>query len=444
MAIMQKGAELTTDILKSLLEQHDAQLPRLSRLQDYYEGRHDILSRTMQDSSKPNNKIVNNYPKYITDMLVGYFLGNPVNYSSDDEAYMQKLQDIFDYSDEQDENIELAKLASVKGIAWELLYMDEDAQIRFAEMDPSQIIPVYDDTISQELLYAVRRYGVQQAGDETPSEIVEVYSSASIAKYKYASGELSFIDETPHYFDDVPLVEYRNNKEGLGDFETAMTLIDAYNTAQSDTINDMEYFTDAYLMLRGMGGTTSEDITAMKENRVILVEEGGSAEWLIKSINDTWVENYKTRLKADIHKFSQVPDMSDESFSGNSSGVAIRYKILGMEMLRAAKERKFKRGLQRRIELITNILNKKGGNHDFRSVEIAFSDSLPQNLLELSQTIAQLQPLVSKQTLLTMLPFVEDPAAEYERKAEETESEFGDVYSGIGGDADGAQAADAE
>ncbi|MBR4889762.1 MAG: phage portal protein [Clostridia bacterium] len=39
----------------------------------------------MIDTSKPNNKIANSYASYITDTLVGYFLGKPVVYSSANE-----------------------------------------------------------------------------------------------------------------------------------------------------------------------------------------------------------------------------------------------------------------------------------------------------------------------------------------------------------------------
>lgn len=37
------------------------------------------------------------------------------------------------------------------------------------------------------------------------------------------------------------------------------------------------------------------------------------ARWLIKEVNDAWVENYKDRVRRDIHKLSYTPDMKDES-----------------------------------------------------------------------------------------------------------------------------------
>ena len=97
-------------------------------------------------------------------------------------------------------------------------------------------------------------------------------------------------------------------------------------------------------MLRGMGGTDEEDVKKLRKNTVILIDDtNGSADWLIKNLNDTHIENLKTRLQTDIHKFSNIPDMSDADFAGNTTGVAIKYKLIGLEQIRSHKEREFKK-----------------------------------------------------------------------------------------------------
>lgn len=121
----------------------------------------------------------------------------------------------------------------------------------------------------------------------------------------------------------------------------------------------------------------------------------------------------KTRLQRNIHKFSNIPDMSDDSFAGNTSGVAIKYKLIGLEQIRSRKEREFKKALQRRIELIANILKLKNqAQIDFRDVEIQFTANIPANVLEQAQIVSQLDGLISRKTLLGLLPFVTDAAAE--------------------------------
>ena len=170
-----------------------------------------------------------------------------------------------------------------------------------------------------------------------------------------------------------------------------------------------------------MAGTDSERIDELKRNRVMLLDDDGDAKWLIKEINDAWVENYKDRVRRDIHKFSYTPDMQDESFGNNLSGVSIRYKILAMEQIRSNKERKFKKGLQRRIELICNSLSLEKDIDLFTNINIKFANTLPQNIYELSQTIKNLSPYLSSETLLNQLPFVENAKEELEKKKAEDE-----------------------
>ena len=411
--------ELSIEDIQKFIKKHKAESIRYIKLQKYYEGKHDILDHTSRDG-QPNNKIVNPYPKYITDMLVGYFVGQPISYTSKEEdGLLEDLQAIFDYSDEQEENLELAKICSIKGKAYELLYRDEDARIRFNEFGPDQMFVIYDMTISPSIKFAIRYYDVGEGNDKIT--YAEVYDKEVCTLYKGKDSDLSVEQITPHTFKDVPVVEYVNNKEEQGDFEQVVTLIDAYNKAQSNTLNDMDQFTDAYLILVNMAGTDSDRIDELKRNRVMLLDDDGDAKWLIKEINDAWVENYKDRVRRDIHKFSYTPDMQDESFGNNLSGVSIRYKILAMEQIRSNKERKFKKGLQRRIELICNSLRLEKDIDLFTDINIKFANTLPQNIYELSQTIKNLSPYLSSETLLNQLPFVENAKEELEKKKAEDE-----------------------
>ena len=125
--------ELSEKVIQRIVESHrSTHLPRLIKLDKYYNAKNDINNRVMKDLTKPNNKIANAYACYITDTLVGYFIGEPITYNSNEENLLTDLSMIFEYNDEADENAELAKNASIYGIAYELLYVDkEDKMIRF-------------------------------------------------------------------------------------------------------------------------------------------------------------------------------------------------------------------------------------------------------------------------------------------------------------------------
>ena len=117
---------LTEKDIREIIDENLMDL-KYGMLTDYYVGQHRILSETKKDSTAPNNRLVNNMAKYITDTATSYFVGQPVVYNSQDDIYLQTVQDIFDYNDEQDHNMELAKQCSICGSCFEMLYLDEDA-----------------------------------------------------------------------------------------------------------------------------------------------------------------------------------------------------------------------------------------------------------------------------------------------------------------------------
>jgi len=421
---LNKDFQVDIETALILINNRGTILSRYKKLHDYYKGDHAINYRTFQDPSKPNNRIINNFAKYIVDVRTGYFTGVPVTYEVYPEDYKEDLKNIFKLNDEPDVTAELDKISNIKGHAFELLWIDEEGNIRFKYVEPDEIIMVYSADISETPIYAIRYYMEENPVDKTSTMFVDIYSKDSIKHYridKYGNkdAQQSFLGEEPHYFGEVPVIEYVNNIERLGSFENEIALIDAYNTAQSDSVNDIQYFNDAYLKLKNMSGTSPEDIQEMKQNRVILVEGDGDADWLLKNINDTYLENIKDRIAKDIHKFSKTPNLVSEEFIANLSGTAIRYKVWGLEQDTAKKERKWIKALQKRIRLITNILNLKGKNYDLKNVNIVFNRNLPQNVMELGQMVSQLRGSVSLKTLLGQLPFVNDVEKEVKQLEEE-------------------------
>ena len=413
--------ELTDKVIQRLVENHRSQeFPRLKKLEEYYNANNEINRRLMKDPSKPNNKIANAYASYITDTLTGYFIGEPISYTSADETLLQDLTMIFEYNDEADENAELAKNASIYGVAYEMLYLSEaDKMIRFKSLDPKTVIPIFDKTVEENLIAVIRYYDDYDVVADKTFTIIEVIDNAYVRRYKL-DNSLSLLDEYQHYFSLVPVAIFKNNEEQTGDFENVISLIDAYDKMESDSLNDFEYFVDAYLALYGFTAD-GEDVAQMKENRVLLMDEGTSAEWLIKQTSDVYVENMKNRLDNDIHKFAKCPNMSDENFASNASGVAIKFKLLGTENLVAIKERKFKRGIQQRLELMSAINSILREGFDWRAIDIIFTRNIPSNDVDIANMVNSLKDLVSEETLLAQIPFVENVQDELERLKKERE-----------------------
>lgn len=410
---------LTEKDIKKLIDIAITMKTGYEKLQKYYEGDHKILEETKRDPTIPNNKLVSNMPKYITDTATGYFMGKPVAYSCDNEMFMEKLQEIYDYNDEQDENSELEKKCSILGHCYEMLYVDMDGWIRFDLVRPENALFIYE-TGTHNLMAVIRFLESNNIITNIKTYYAEFWNN-SCCMYFESSNSTSYTlkNVIDHYWKDVPFVEYMNNEECRGDFEGIISLVDAYNRAQSNTANLFQYNDQAILTITNMGDVSTDDVKDMKEKGSVILEDQGEMKWLTKEINDAALENYKKRLREDMHLFSSIPNMTDDSFGSQLSGVAISYKMYNFEQLVVTKERKFKKALQRRVELIANILNLLGGSYDYKDVKMTFRRNMPQNISEMATVISTLRGFISDHTLMEYLPNIENAQDELDRRNDE-------------------------
>lgn len=413
---MDKETAFNMDVIEKLLKEHSEEKNRILKLKRYYNNENDIFKRQYRDVNKPQNRLSHDYASYITDNFVGYMVGQPITYTSDNTELLNFINEIFLYNDEVDNNTTLAQEQSICGYACELVYTDEDAKVRFKCVDTENMIVVYDNTLDENIIFAIMLCKLSD-------EAYEVYTFDKNYKtiYTYKDNKLSLKEQPQeNFFNDVPVIVYENNRQRRGDFEKQISLIDAMDKANSDTANDFEYFTDAILCVYGqlLDAVDSEgNPLDFKNNRVLNFSSPDTkAEYLIKNINDTALENYKNRLNKDIHKFSSVVDMSDENFAGNLSGVALKFKLNSMENVTAIKESKFRKGLMRRIELIVNYLRIiEGKDNNYLDIVPVFTRNIPSNDIETVNMVKSLSGIISQETLLSQIPFIENVQKEIEQ-----------------------------
>ena len=403
-----KNTELTAELLQKMINRFFvSDVPKLKKYKNYYDGKQAILNKSYNDESKPCSKVVTNYCQDIADAYCGY-LASPSYISYNSENDITAIMDVLRYNDYQTEDSEFLLDALKYGIAYELMYIDEAAQVRFRLINPTSAFAIFDDSLTGDLLYFVRMYKAND-WDESDLYKVDVYSDISIKHYTMAgaNGSLNFVDEVPHYFSQCPA-----NVLALPDekpvFECILSLQDAANEILSDEIDDYSAFCDAYLSLIG-ADIDAEDVASMKENRVLVLPEGASASWLTKNSSDAQVENILKRIHDNIYRIAKCPDFSSETFVGGvSSGIAIRYRLTGMETRAAAICAKMKKALQRRIEIITGIASLKLGEEVFRDIEINFKRNIPEDNTSIVNLVNALKGTVSDATLLSQIPFVAD------------------------------------
>ena len=423
--------KLTTEKLGDIIADYlTNRVQRMVKLEKYFLGKNDINQRVMADPLKPNNKIANGYANNIVNTITGYFMGNPVAYQfRTEDANEELFRNILKNNNENRENSSLAQDASVFGFGAEIVYINEKAEISFDRMNPIGTIMIVDNSVSHKLKYVVKLDKVDTMPflNYDDKYTATVYDNTFETVYNYNNKVITLIGEREHMMRDIPVVIYKNNSEMMGDFEIVISLIDAYDKLESDSLNDYEAFVDSYMVLQGMD-LTAEEAAAMRENRILLLPEGGNASWLTKAQQDAYQENLKNRLDKDIYKFANVVNMSDENFANNLSGIAIQYKLMGTENKCATKQNFFDEGLRTRAGLINNITTMFNSPIVLEEMTIIFSRNLPTNYADLAGIVNQLSSLVSKETLLGLLPFVEDVSAEMERKGEESEAAMAQFF----------------
>lgn len=421
MYMLSKDTELSPELLRKILDRFNTtDLIKRKRWKNYYDGKMDILQKQYSDPTKPCSHVVTNLCKVVADTYCGYIAGKPVTYTSNDN--IDDIQEVINYNDDESENTNWLLNALIYGVGYELHWIDSDAQERYSQISPLNCVAVHAASLENELLYFIRWYDVSDFDDDDLL-CVEVYDAHSKKTYHCHGlvGALEFISEEPHAFNDVPVSVFYLNEQEESIFNQAMSLNDAYNELQSSEVDDYSSFCDAYLVLVGTDAE-KEDIASMKENRVLVLPEGANAQYLIKQSNDTQITNMLENIKKNIFKVTSAPDMSDENFMAQS-GVAIKYKLVGFENKASAIVTNFTKAIQRRIELICNILHLKASDTVWRDVNINFVRNLPADLTETINLVNSLKGSVSDATLLSQIPFVTDVQAEIEAVREQKEKE---------------------
>jgi len=421
---------LNAELIYKLIRKHANEREGLQKLKRYYIGEHSILRHERRNPNAPNFRTVANHAKDIADTATGYFLGSPITYNNTGESDLEPLLVAFDNAEVDQVDTQNALNMAIYGRAYECIYVKEGLnELDSASLDVENTFIVYDDSIERRPLFAVYYYEVKDDTKDTTTYQAEVFTQNLHYHIVLSDSSGSYVkklDVEPHHLGQIPIIEYKNNNFAIGDYEQQISLIDAYNSLMGNRVNDKEQAIESILVLYGaqLGDTPEETHKAM----TILNEEGllelpmdAKADFLKNLLDEGATEILRKALKEDIYTFSHVPNLTDENFAGNSSGVAMEFKLLGLEMITKTKEANYKRGIRQRIAIFAHYLGMQQIALEAHSIVPQFSRGLPKNLLELSQVINNLEGKVSLRQLISLLPFVEDPDAELEELEEEKE-----------------------
>lgn len=428
------------EIINWCVEQHQEQLPRLQMLFDYYDGRpHKIDEMTEVKTPHDKDEIYVNNAKYVTDMMVGFSVGSPISYAAAKDANIDAVIDAYERMRINKHDKEMAKDISVYGIALEMQYLAKDpinpikTVPRIASIDPRGMFLVVDDTVDRNKLFAVRytkKHNIIEKYDYWEFNIITKHGTIFYYSKDRRLSTENILNEktkfTEHYYGDVPVTEYRNNEEKQGDFEQQISQIDGYNKLMTERIRDKENFVKAIMIFYGFA-LPEDKPEKVNGNMVINApakEDGGDAEFLTNTFDESGVQVLADAMIDDFHKTSYVPNLNDENFSGTTSGEAMKYKLFGLLLVLATKIGYMEDGLIDRMRLISNVLNLKGEEVDVEGAKITFKPNLPINRGDIINQIKNSEGIVPLLISLGWLDDIEDPKEVIELLRQEQEEKI--------------------
>lgn len=417
--VLEQGVKM--ELIKGCIEQHKLMLPRYEYLENLYLGFHDIFRLPEKKGWKPDHRLAVGFPRYITDTFIGYAYGKPIKVQSEDEKFDEAMQLFAKRNALKDHNKEMAKVACKFGHAFEYLYQNESTETRVTRFTPMQMFIVYDDSVAERALFAVR-YGYHGEKSKLRGKLYgEILTPSQVLKFE----EDKITDKNDNPYGKIPVVEWKLNEERIGLYESVAGLVETYNAALGEKANDVESFAEAYLAIMG-AEIDEEGIRRIRDSRIINLYGTNNAkdvliQFLQKPTADGTQENLLDRLETLIYQTSMVANISDESFGGATSGTSLAYKLQAMSNLAESFDSKVEKSIRKRLKLFCTLSTNTPRQDAYEDVEITFTRNVPKNLLEEAQTAAQLSGIVSHETQLRGLSIVADPKAELERIKDEDE-----------------------
>ena len=354
-----------------------------------------------------------------------------------DTEVQDELDGILQDNYKDDLFMEWGKEAMIKSLSHLMVYQDEDGNTKIIKLKPEDVIIVYENNSTKQPLYKIRLYVIDTEDTDKTTMYAEVWSATKMELFKRVddsiipgSAGFAFERET-HIFGKIPIITLYNNEEEMSDLEKIESLINDYDRVMSDISDEFEAFRNAYLVIKDMV-MNGDSLQKLKEEGIVEVTDAGDMKFITKEIQTEAINSHLERLEKNIHKFAQVPDLSDENFAGNLSGVAIRFKLFGLETKCITKERKMDKAIRQLVEVLAVPIRVITGKEiSMRNLKLEFKRNIPANITEIVDTVCKLDGKVDNETLLALLPFVDNPKEVLEKvKAQKKENQkLFDPYS---------------
>lgn len=391
------------------------------KMYEYYKGDTDAIRKYLFITERSNLKINSNYIKKFIKEEVAYTLGNDITYESRTENE-NIVNDIEYYTAHWDElhDTDVMKYLLIFTQVYELYYIDDNADFCSKIIKPTEGYAYYDKA-SGKVLFFIHAF---KNDFDTTTSYIDVYTADYI--YHYDGKFNGIADPTPNIFGEVPVTIGKLTEEGYDDslYKDMKGLQDAFETNLSDIGNEISDFRNAYLLFKN-AQVDKKKIPEMKKLGVIqFPNSGGDAAWLIKNINDTFIQNTLDRYEDTMYQLACHIN-HNEKLQSNLSGVALRSRLIALENKCSLQTKAHKNIVKNRIRFLFLYLDlKKNKKYDYKDVKAIYTPNIPSDDLSTAQMLSQLpEGLISKDTGRGLFSFINNVPYEGQKVQKEQKSE---------------------
>lgn len=414
------NAKTMAEIINSSINTHISNKADEEELLRIYKGLQPILERVKEVRPEVNNKVVINNAQKITRTILGYFLGTPIEIiqrKTDKDEEVEKLKDSIDVESIDHVNYNVGEYQSVCGVGYKMTYVDSNAEedetpFEQVALDPRNTFVIYSQDVRQKPLIGVTYHSVLDINGTVDKIRYYAYTRNAVYCYETKGNLEGKITETdiiegypkPHTLGGVPIVEYPNNQFRIGDFEPALSVMNAINENISDRMNDLEQFVQALLVFYNVE-INKEKFAEMREDGAIMVKSTGGntreakVDYIGQSANQSEIQTLTDYLTETMNDLVGIPDRKMRTGGGGDTGNAVELRDgwADLEIVARNKERQYKKSEKQSLRLVLNILREKNiVDLKLTDIDIKFPRNPNNNLLVKTQS---LQTLVASKVL---------------------------------------------
>lgn len=414
---------------KAFLIRHTAGLDLLRRragtASRYYLAQNDILFAPKKEGEvlrNADNRIPHSFYPLLVNQKAAYLFADPPIFSTGSDNGDTLLRRVL--GQQFAKNCKsLCVRASNAGLAWIHYWRDGSGSFCYAVLDGDQVVGVYSDELNRRMTHAVRVYRRRQ--DEGEQIVYEIWDDTQCEAFCHpaeAGIETALCEamlfgagsgrtnRVRHPFGQPPFICFSNNEKQRTDLENIKSLIDIYDTTYSGFANDLQDIQEVILTLSGYGGTDlTQFMSDLKKYKVIKLDDpagGAGVDTLSIEIPVQAREKMLEMTRRAIFEEGQGVDPTRMDFS-NASGVALQFMYSLLELKAGLTETEFRGGFDK---LAKAILRYYGVLCE--SVGQVWTRSAIRNDRELAEIASDSEGLLSRKTILSRHPWVEDVADE--------------------------------